>query len=107
APGSSPPCPASITTTMSRLPFGTGVSLIGGLAGLIGTAGAVLAAVSATIGAALASDASSNRSTTRRLPYCWLGASVKLFGVTAFLRSMTTRKSVGVRCAERMLVIGV
>src|ERR1700712_2399553 len=99
-----------MTTTISRLPLGTGVSLISGLDGLTGTAGvagAAVAGVSATDGVGLASAALSYRSTTRRLPYCWLGARVKLLGVTAFFRSITTRRSSGVRCAERMLVIGV
>ncbi|MCY1173283.1 hypothetical protein D9M73_134390 [compost metagenome] len=58
-------------------------------------------------GGGAASAGLSNRSTTSRLPYWALGAREKLFGVTAFFRSMTTRRSVGVRWAERMAVIGV
>src|SRR5476649_1004640 len=96
-----------MTITMSRLPLGTGVSLISGLAGLIGTAGAVATVVSGRVALGAASAALSNRSTTSRLPYCWLGARTKLLGVTAFFRSMTTRRSVGVRWAERRLVMGV
>ncbi|MCY1269159.1 hypothetical protein D9M70_176460 [compost metagenome] len=97
-----------MATTMSRLPPGTGGSLLG--AGWVGVTGAwgVLGAV-ATWGAlaSLAAASWSNRSTTRRLPYCWLGARAKLLGVTAAETSITTRRSVGVRWAERTLVIGV
>ncbi|MNF85914.1 hypothetical protein D3C84_683320 [compost metagenome] len=90
---------------MSRLPAGAGGSLTGGSTGVTGTGATVATLVGAGIGAA--SAALSNRSTTRRLPYWAFGARVKLFGVTAFFRSMTTRRSVGVRWAERMAVIGV
>src|SRR3990167_6375297 len=84
----------------------TGRTLGGGLtaagaptgAGLLATGGLSAAAPSASL---------SYRSTTRRWPYCWLGARLKLFGETAADRSITRRKSVGLRCAERMLVIGV
>lgn len=71
-----------------------------------GTAGTV-ATLGVGAGGGAASAALSNRSTTSRLPYCALGARTKLFGVTAFFRSMTTRRSVGVRWAERIAVIGV
>ena len=109
APGSSPPWPASITTMMSRLPAGAGGgggSLTWGCEGLTGTAGTV-ATLGVGAGGGAASAGLSNRSTTRRLPYWALGAREKLLGVTAFFRSMTTRRSVGVRWAERMAVMGV
>ena len=105
APGSSPPWPASITTTTLRLPLGIGGNLTSGCAGVTGTTGTVATLVAGRLGARSAPW--SYRSTTRRLPYWALGARTKLFGVTAFFRSITTRRSVGVRCAERMLVIGV
>src|SRR5471032_1235994 len=95
-----------MTTTMSRLPAGAGGSFTGGSTGVTGT-GATVATLLGGGGIGAAASALSNRSTTRRLPYWALGAREKLFGVTAFFRSMTTRKSVGVRWAERMLVIGV
>ncbi|MCY1446288.1 hypothetical protein D9M71_628430 [compost metagenome] len=83
-----------------------------GWAGLTGTAGVVTGVCTgagAGVGAlaAMASASWSYRSTTRRLPYWALGARVKLFGVTDFFRSTTTRRSVGVRWAERTLLIGV
>ena len=105
APGSSPPWPASITTTTLRLPLGIGGSFTSGCAGVTGTTGTFATLVAGRLGAR--STPWSYRSTTRRLPYCAFGASTKLFGVTGFFRSITTRKSVGVRCAERKLVIGV
>src|SRR5476651_1526304 len=95
-----------MTTTMSRLPAGAGGSFTGGSTGVTGT-GATVATLLGGGGMGAAASALSNRSTTRRLPYWAFGARTKLFGVTAFFRSMTTRKSVGVRWAERMAVIGV
>jgi hypothetical protein len=47
--------------------------------GVTGTAGTV-AADGVGAGGGAASDGLSNRSTTRRLPYCAFGARVKLFG---------------------------
>ncbi|MCY1270325.1 hypothetical protein D9M71_471190 [compost metagenome] len=96
-----------MATTMSRLPPGTGGSLLTGWVGVTGGCGVLGAVATRGALASLAATSGSNRSTTKRLPYCWLGAREKLFGVTADDRSITTRKSVGVRWAERTLVIGV
>ncbi|MCY1174211.1 hypothetical protein D9M73_144050 [compost metagenome] len=105
APGSSPPWPASMAMTTSRLPpAGTG-NLATGWLGVTGTAGVLGVGVAGTEG--VRSAPWSYRSTTRRLPYCWLGGRTKLFGVTWADRSNTRRTSFGVRCAERTAVIGV
>ncbi|MCY1175641.1 hypothetical protein D9M71_558260 [compost metagenome] len=76
--------------------------MIAGWVGVTGTAGVVAgvctgAGAGGGVLAAIASASWSYRSTTKRLPYCALGARVKLFGVTDFFRSTTTRRSVGVR----------
>src|SRR5476651_567824 len=95
-----------MTTMMSRFPAGAGGSFTGGSIGVTGT-GATVATLDGGGAMGAAASALSNRSTTRRLPYWAFGARTKLFGVTAFFRSMTTRKSVGVRWAARTLLIGV
>ena len=109
APGSSPPCPASIAMTISRLLLGNGGSLIAGRVGDTGAVGVLGVVVAGTLAvdAAAASAALSNRSTTSRWPYCWFGVSVKLFGETSELKSMTTRKVSASYFAARNPEMGV
>src|SRR5690554_448289 len=90
-----------MATTISRLlevgevdSFGV-TAVVGGL--LIGAVAVWLAPLLGKI---------SNKSTTRRCPYCWLGVKVKLFEVTCAEMSKTMRSSSASRLPERTWVIG-
>ena len=90
APGSSPPCPASMATTTGRR---------------VSTCSTVMAG---TAGGAVLSDAEiSYKSSTKRWPVRSLGFNSKLAGLMLEARSKTTRRSSPPLMPERTRVIGV
>ena len=105
-PGSSPPWPAEIATTISRLsPDGVAAfeaTLLVALSGLSRSDPSCTDKAVAT-----RSSLESYRSTTRRWPCSALGSRVKLLGWVLVFRSITTRSRPPSRVALRRPVMGL